>query len=92
MCLCSTSLIQSCAVFCATLLDLVGLLTGTSEEMQEQVDSTYLHGVTYLGCGSVDMTMGYKGALEVMLDLKREAMSAVPVTLVVPTNSSGNLR
>ncbi|XP_063711635.1 rab GTPase-activating protein 1-like [Symsagittifera roscoffensis] len=73
-------------------IDLVGLLTGTSEEMQEQVDSTYLHGVTYLGCGSVDMTMGYKGALEVMLDLKREAMSAVPVTLVVPTNSSGNLR
>ena len=60
--------------------------------MVSQVDSTYLHGVTYLGCGTVDVTQGYKGALEVMLDLKREAMSAVPVTLVVPTNSAGHLR
>ena len=60
--------------------------------MDSQVDCTYLHGVTYLGCGTVDVAMGYKGALEVMLDLKREAMSAVPVTLVVPTSSAGHLR
>ncbi len=69
----------------------MSLLIGASG-MADQVDSTYLHGVTYLGCGPVDTALGYEGALEVMLDLKRAAMSCVPVTLVVPTNSTGHLR
>ena len=62
------------------------------EKMNEQFDNTFLHGVTYLGCSRIDNTIGAEGALSVMLDLKREAMSALPVTLAVPTNSHGQLR
>ena len=65
---------------------------GSQEREGEHFDNTFLHGVTYLGCSRIDNTAGAEGALSVMLDLKREAMSALPVTLAVPTNSNGHLR